>query len=104
MKNDGDPDTLQTVMSPEDPNEELQEKGKASLELSNAPLPKPKTDHQKTNPEKEKNGGEKTSASTDSRTKQGRNNEDPVSTSDTAEGVSTGGQEQAATTSSNEGS
>ncbi|KAF5219050.1 Mucin-associated surface protein (MASP) subgroup S043 [Trypanosoma cruzi] len=103
-KKDGDSDTLQTVNSPEDPNKELQEKEKALPELSNAPLPEPKTDHPKTNPEKEKNGRQNTSASTDSPAKQEGNNEDPVSTSDAAEGISTGSQEQAAATSSNDSS
>ncbi|PBJ77105.1 mucin-associated surface protein [Trypanosoma cruzi cruzi] len=98
----GDSHTLQTVNSPEDPNKELQEK--ALPELSNAPLPEPKTDHPKKNPEKEKTGRQNTSASTDSSSKKEGNNEDPASTSDTAESVSTGSQEQAATTSSNEGS
>ncbi|EAN88050.1 Mucin-associated surface protein (MASP) [Trypanosoma cruzi] len=101
-KKDGDSDTIQTVNSPGDPNKESQEKGKALPELSNAPLPKPKTDHPKMNPEKEKNGRQKTSASTDSPAKQEGNSEDPVSTSDTAEGVSTGSQEQTAATSSND--
>ncbi|PWV11587.1 Mucin-associated surface protein (MASP) [Trypanosoma cruzi] len=103
-KKDGDSYTLQTVKSPEDPNKELQEKGKALPELSNAPLPEPKTDHPKTNPEKEKKGSQNTSASTDSPAKQEGNNEDPVSTSDAAESVSTGSQEQAAATSSNDSS
>ncbi|EAN99465.1 Mucin-associated surface protein (MASP) [Trypanosoma cruzi] len=103
-KKDGDSDIPQTVNTPEDQNKELQEKGKALLELSNGSLPEPKTDHPKTNPEKEKNGGQNTSASTDSPAKQEGNSEDPVSNSDTAESVSTGSQEQSATTSSNEGS
>ncbi|PWV04210.1 Mucin-associated surface protein (MASP) [Trypanosoma cruzi] len=88
--------------SPEGPNTELQGKGKASPELSDAKLPEPKTEHQTTTSEEGKNRSQNTSASTDSPAKQGRNNEDPVSTSGTAESTSTGSQEQAAATSSNE--